>query len=358
MNINSNKYNWWTLLLVACAILSACEKQPASTQNAISFGSGRKQAPSTINANARLWGYTTGTNGYWVFAGATTDGLTEGADAEYTKNESTGTLTPGVTRYWADNQTYNFYSVWPVVTTGNGISDIAFDKANSQLSFTADISNQNDNTDFCIAAALDEEGGADRNTAVQMTYKHALSKVQFYGFSSTANIEAQLTKFTIRVPKSATAVCTLEEDTKERTTKNDVTTEYPLTITYTFVDSDDNTTNGVDSINLASTLPEDLPEGQDYFSLNVHDATTNPNGTQVLEKLVLPMQQGGTFHVAATYKIGNNTKTVETDITATWQPGKNYIYKFKIQPAGPIIFADEVIINDWDEEIPAGDVQF
>lgn len=352
MNINSNKYNWWTLLLVACAIFSACEKQPASTQNAISFGSGRKQAPSAINANARLWGYTTGTNGYWVFAGATTDGLTEGADAEYTKNESTGTLTPGVTRYWADNQTYNFYSVWPVVD-GNGISDIAFNKANSQLSFTADISNQNENTDFCIAAALDEEGGADRKDAVKMTYKHALSKVQFYGFSSTAGIKAQLTNFTITVPKSATAVCTLTKDTKERTTENDVTTEYPLTITYTFVDSD-NTKNGVDSILLVS----ELPTGQKYFSLNVQDATTNPNGTFVLEKLVLPMQQGGTFHVAATYKIGSNTKTVETDITATWQPGKNYIYKFYIQPAGPIIFADEVIINDWDEEIPAGDVQF
>lgn len=358
MNINSNKYNWWTLLLVACAIFSACEKQPASIQNAISFGSGRKQALNTINANARLWGYTTGTNGYWVFAGTTTDGLTEGEEAEYIKNESTGTLTPAVTRYWADNQFYNFYSVWPVVTTGNGISDIAFNKTNSQLSFSADISNQNENTDFCIAAALDEEGGADRTKSVQMTYKHALSKVQFYGFSSTADIEAQLTNFTIRVPKSAKAVCTLNKDTEERTTdENNVTTEYPLTITYTFEDSD-NTKNGVDSINLASTLPEDLPEGQDYFVLDVHDEKTNPNGTFVLEKLVLPMQQGGTFHVEATYKIGNENKTVKTDITATWQPGKNYIYKFKIQPAGPIIFADEVIINDWDEEISAGDVQF
>ena len=349
MNINSNKYNWWTLLLVACAILCACEKQPASTQNAISFGSGRKQALNTINA--RLWGYTTGSNGYWVFAGATTDGLTEGEKAEYNTDENS--LIPAVTRYWADNQTYNFYSVWPVVDE-NGISDIAFNKTNSKLSFSADISNQNGNTDFCIAAALDEEGGADRKDAVQMTYKHALSKVQFYGFSSTAGITAQLTNFTISVPKSANAVCTLTTNTLAATE----TTENALDINYTFVDSDNNTTNGVDSINLASTLPEDLPEGQDYFSLNVHDATTNPNGTFVLEKLVLPMQQGGTFHVAATYKIGDNSKTVETDITATWQPGKNYIYKFKIQPAGPIIFADEVIINDWDEEIPAGDVQF
>ncbi len=333
MNINSNKYNWWLLLLVACAIFSACEKQPASTQNAISFGSGRKQAPSAINA--LLWGYTTGTNGYWVFAGATTDGLTEGAGAEYNTDENS--LIPAVTRYWADNQTYNFYSVWPVVAD-NGISDIDFDKENSKLSFSADISNQNGNTDFCIAAAVGEEGNADRERAVQMTYKHALSKVQFYGFSSTSGITAHLTNFTITVPKSANAVCTLEEDTKERTTENDVTTEYPLDITYTL---------GTETSSLSST-------GE--FALQ--DETTNPNGTQVLEKLVLPMQQGGTFHVAATYKIGNNTKTVKTDITATWQPGKNYIYKFKIQPAGPIIFADEVIINDWDEEISAGDVQF
>lgn len=342
MNINSNKYNWWTLLLVACAIFSACEKQPASTQNAISFGSGRKQASSTINANARLWGYTN--SGDVVNAGAV---IFDGVEAEY-KDEI---LTPGVTRYWADNQTYNFYSVWPVVDD-NGISEIAFNKANSQLSFSADISTQNENTDFCIAAAVGEEGGnadRERERAVQMTYKHALSKVQFYGFSSTADIEAQLTNFTIRVPKSATAVCTLTTNTIAATDA----AENALDINYTFVDSDNNTTNGVDSISLES----ELPTGQEYFSLNEQNATTNPNGTFVLEKLVLPMDTG-TFHVAATYKIGDDTKTVETDITATWQPGKNYIYKFKIQPAGPIIFADEVIINDWDEEIPAGDVQF
>ena len=341
MNINSNKYNWWTLLLVACAILSACEKQPtASTQNAISFGSGRKQASSTINANARLWGYTN--------AGAV---IFDGVEAEYTKNESTGTLTPGVTRYWADNQTYNFYSVWPVVAD-NGISDIAFNKANSELTFKiADISAQNDNTDFCIAAAVGEEGGADRTKSVKMTYKHALSKVQFYGFSSTAGITAQLTNFTITVPKSATAVCTLTTNTLAATE----TDENALDIKYTFVDSD-NTKNGVDSISLASTLPEDLPEGQDYFVLDVHDEKTNPNGTQVLEKLVLPMETG-TFHVEATYKIGNENKTVKTDITAIWQPGKNYIYKFYIQPAGPITFGT-VTVNDWVDFEEEEKVQF
>lgn len=341
------KYKWMCVAVICCAMFAACEPtEVASDQNPISFGSGRKQAPNTFNA--LLWGYTTGTNGYWVFAGATADGLTEGKNAEYI--ESSKTLTPDVIRYWADNQTYNFYSVWPVFTD-NGISSIAFNKTNSQLSFKVDI---NDNTDFCIAAAVGEEGNADRERAVQMTYKHALSKVQFYGFSSTAGIEAQLTNFTIRVPKSADAVCTLTEDTKERTTENDVTTEYPLTITYTFGDSDNNAENGVDSTSLSSTLSD----GQEYFSLNEQNEDTNPNGTQVLEKLVLPMQQGGTFHVEATYKIGNNTKTVKTDITATWQPGKNYIYKFYIQPAGPIVFDDEVIINDWGTETEAGDVQF
>ena len=329
MKNSIKKYNWWTLLLVACAIFCACEQQQTSTQNAISFGSGRKQALSTINA--RLWGYTN--SGDEVNAGAV---IFDGADAEYIETDEI--LTPAVTRYWADNQIYNFYSVWPVVAN-NGISDIKFNKTNNQLTFSADISNQNDNTDFCIAAALEEDGGADRTDAVQMTYKHALSKVQFYGFSSTAGITAQLTNFTITVPKSANAVCTLNENTEERTTdENNVTTEYPLDITYT----------------LASETSSLSFTGE--FALQ--DETTNPNGTFVLEKLVLPMQQGGTFHVAATYKIDNNTKTVETDITATWQPGKNYIYKFKIQPAGPIIFADEVIINDWDEEILAGNVEF
>lgn len=343
MNISNNKYKWWLLLFVCVALINACEKQPtASTQNPISFGSGRKQV-GEFNSNALLWGYTN--NGNVVNGGSV---IFEENEAKYNGEN----LIPDVTRYWADNQTYNFYSVWPVVddNDGNGISNIAFDKINSKLSFSADISAQNENTDFCIAAAIGEDGGADRDDAVQMTYKHALSKVQFYGFSSTAGITAQLTNFTITVPKSATAVCTLTTNTIAATDA----AENALDINYTFVDSDNNTTNGVDSTNLASTLPE----GQDYFALDVQDETTNPNGTFVLEKLVLPMQQGGTFHVAATYKIGDSFKTVETDINATWQPGKNYIYKFYIQPAGPIIFADEVIINDWDEEIPAGDVQF
>jgi hypothetical protein len=299
-------------------MFAACEPtEVASDKNSISFGSGRKQALTPINANARLWGYTNSEN--VVNAGAV---IFDGVDAEY-KGEI---LTPAVTRYWADNQFYNFYSVWPVVD-GNGISDIAFDETNSQLSFEVDI---NENTDFCIAAAVGEEGNADRERAVQMTYKHALSKVQFYGFSSTTGIHAELINFTITVPKSATAVCTLNEDTEERTTdENNVTTEYPLDITYTL---------GTETSSLSST-------GE--FALK--DETTTPNGTQVLEKLVIPMQNG-TFHVTATYKIGDSSKTVETNIEANWLPGKNYIYKFYIQPSGPIIFGDKIEVRDWDDE--------
>ena len=333
MKCSMLKYKWMYIAVFCCAMFAACEQTSnVPDENApISFGTGRTHASGEYNA--KLWGYTIGTNGYWVFAGTTTDGLTDGENARYDAADES--LTPAVTRYWADNQTYNFYSIWPIVPQST-VSSVKFNKSNSQLSFSyGSIERQ---LDLCLAAAINEQGGADRNTPVQMTYKHALSKVQFYGFSSTAGITAQLTNFTITVPKSATAVCTLTEDTEERTTdENNVTTEYPLDITYTLAS---------ETSSLSST-------GE--FALQ--DETTNPNGTQVLEKLVLPMQ-GGTFHVAATYKIGNNTKTVETNITATWQPGKNYIYKFKIQPAGPIVFADEVIINDWDEEIPAGDVQF
>ncbi len=319
------KYKWMCVAVLCCAMFAACEPtEVASDQNPISFGSGRKQA--LINTiNARLWGYTTGTNSYWVFAGDTEDGLTEGENAEYI--ESSKTLTPNVIRYWANNQFYNFYSVWPVVD-GNGISDIAFNKTNSQLSFKADIANQNGNTDFCIAAALDEKGDADRKDAVPMTYKHALSKVQFYGFSSTTGTTAKLTNFTITVPKSATVLCTLIEDTKadKKDAEGNITTAYPLDITYTL---------GAETAQLSSTGEFDL-----------QDNITNANGIKVLEKLVLPMQDG-TFHVEATYKIGDNTKTVKTDIEATWLPGKNYIYKFYIQPSGPIIF-EVVKVEPWD----------
>jgi hypothetical protein len=51
-------------------------------------------------------------------------------------------------------------------------------------------------------------------------------------------------------------------------------------------------------------------------------------------------------------------KTATLPSTTKLEMGKSYIFQFSIQPAGPIVFDNEVIINDWDDEIPAGDVQF
>ena len=332
MKNSIKKYKWWSVLVFCAAMVCACEKQPIATiNNPISFGSGRTHVSGEYNA--KLWGYTTGDNGYWVFAGTTTEGLTEGVGARY--NSADNFLTPAVTRYWADNQIYNFYSVWPVVAN-NGISDIKFNKTNNQLTFSADISNQNENTDFCIAAAIGEESDADRDSAVNLTYKHALAKVQFFGFSSIST-PAELTNLTITVPSSATVTCTLTDDTKKATE----TDENSLDIDCDYGE------------NTNCELSSSLSEGQQYFTLN-QKSGSNSAGTKVLEKLVLP-KYSGTVHVSATYKVGNDTEEVETDITVDWQPGKNYIYTFEIQPSGPIIFGNTVMVEPWDKNDTSND---
>ena len=340
MKCSMLKYKWMYIAVFCCAMFAACEQTSniPDEKAPISFGSGRTHVSGEYNA--KLWGYTTGTNGYWVFAGTTTDGLTEGVGARY--NSADNSLTPDVTRYWADNQIYNFYSVWPVVAN-NGISDIKFNKTNNQLTFSADISNQNENTDFCIAAAIGEQGNADRTTAVNLTYKHALSKVQFRGYSSTS-VDAQLTELKITVPTSATAVCTLTDDTKadEKDDSGNITTAHPLTITYTL-----------------GTATQELKKTGTTYTLPANpDKLTSITGTNVAEWLVFPQTSGlGEITISVTYILGDGSdatkiKTVSTklpiDKTTSWQPGKRYIYDFYIQPSGPITFGT-VTVKDWEQ---------
>ena len=329
------KYKWMCLVLACCALFAACE--PASVavdeKTPITLGSGRTHATAMTNANALLWGYTQGTNGYWVFAGTTTDGLTEGENAQYVEDAEGNYLLPAVTRYWADNQTYNFYSVWPIVAQST-VQSVKFNQTNSQLSFSYGTITQQ--VDLCVAAAIGELGGSNRNTAVNLVYKHMLSKVAFRGYSSIA-LDAKLTKLEIVVPEGATAQFTLTSDTEEG--ENKELTAY----TYDFAKTND-------AINTATLAKEGT------FTLPANpDKLESIAGTDVAEWLVFPKAiVAEEITIRATYLLGdgsdtNNTKTVESTLPATtWQPGKRYIYDFYVQPSGPITFGTFEIRN-WEE---------
>ena len=327
------KYKWMCLALACCALFAACE--PASVavdeKTPITLGSGRTHATAMTNANAKLWGYTTGSAGYWVFAGATAGGLTEGENAEYNTDENS--LIPAVIRYWADNQTYNFYSVWPIVAQST-VQNVKFNQANSKLSFSYGTITQQ--VDLCVAAAIGEQGGSNRDAAVNLVYKHMLSKVAFRGYSSIA-LNAKLTKLEIVVPEGATAEFTLTSKTEEGEGKE--LTAY----TYDFAKTND-------AINTATLAKEGT------FTLPANpDKLESIAGTDVAEWLVFPKAiVEKEITIRATYLLGDgsdatNTKTVETTLPATtWQPGKRYIYDFYVQPSGPITFGT-FEISDWEE---------
>lgn len=327
------KYKWMCVVLACCALFAACE--PASVavdeKTPITLGSGRTHATAMTNANAKLWGYTTGNAGYWVFAGATADGLTEGENAEYNTDENS--LIPAVTRYWADNQTYNFYSVWPIVAQST-VQNVKFNQADSKLSFSYGTITQQ--VDLCVAAAIGEQGGSNRGDTVNLVYKHMLSKVAFRGYSSIA-LDAKLTKLEIVVPEGATAQFTLTSDTEEGEGKE--LTAY----TYDFTKTND-------LINTATLTQEGT-----FTLLANPDKSESIAGTDVAEWLVFPKTiAANEITIRATYLLGdgsdtNNTKTVESTLPATtWQPGKRYIYDFYIQPSGPITFGT-FEISDWEE---------
>ena len=344
MKNSIKKYKWWSVLIFCAVMVCACEKQQIATSsdNPISFGSGRTHATSMSNANAKLWGYFTDATTYtsntgWVFVGGSvdTDGWVVGENAEFGENGTNKYLLPAVTKYWADNQTYNFYSVQPVVDAPNTpVTGVKFKQTTKELSFYYnDINSQ---VDLCIAAAIGEQGNADRTTAVNLTYKHALSKVQFRGHSSIA-LEAKLSKLEIEVPEGATAQFTLTADTKEGEGKELTAYAYDFT-----------KTNGV--IDIATLTNEGT------FTLPANpDKSTEITGTEVAEWLVFPKTIiEGEIKIRATYLLGDgsdtsNTKTVETAIPATtWQPGKRYIYDFYIQPSGPITFGTYEI-REWED---------
>ena len=347
MKCSMLKYKWMYIAVFCCAMFAACEPAtidtPSDDKNAINFGGGRTHATTMTNANAKLWGYTTGTNGtngYWVFAGTTTGSLTEGENAQYVEDANGDYLLPAITRYWADNQTYNFYSIWPIVGQTT-VQNVRFNKSNSQLSFSYGSIEQQ--VDLCVAAAIGEDGGADRSTDVNFTYKHALAKVQFRGFSSTS-IAAKLTELKITVPSSATAVCTLETTTlaDEKDANGNITTAHPLTIAYTL-----------------GTGTQELAETGTTYPLPANpDKSTSIEGTNVAEWLVFPQTSGlDEITISATYILGDGsdatkTKTVSTtlpiDKTTSWQAGKRYIYDFYIQPSGPITFGT-VTVKNWEE---------
>ena len=69
--------------------------------------------------------------------------------------------------------------------------------------------------------------------------------------------------------------------------------------------------------------------------------------------MVFPQEvTSNTIQITVTYNTTSESDKTKSAYlpTLTWEAGKSYLYKFKIQPSGPIIFGNTIEVTDWDNE--------
>ena len=326
-------------LLISASLLVACEKDPIDTKgNAISFNNSPARAavvPDVDNGledNARVWGYyVNNSETTWVWGNATAG---EKANLEIETDENNnltgGLVINGNTKYWFDG-TYDFFSVYSEKFI-KGALEPTF--SNGRLSFDYSIEDQKE---LRYACHINTTGTTDRTNKVDFNYQHLLSKIKFQGFSTDANNSIIVTKVEISsIPQQAKVSLNIA-DANEDNTKS-LTATYDKVGTSTGLTTENSTTDNVSDWECNST-----------------------EGCVVFEKMVFPQEvTSNTIQITVTYNTtseSGKTKSAYLPVSI-WEAGKSYIYNFKIQPSGPIIFDEEVIINDWDKAVEAGDVQF
>ena len=348
------KYKWMCIAVLCCAIFAACE--PASdiptAQTPITFSNGPARAQQVLAsaANARIWAYyttsTTPATTYDVYGsitGNTTASQTpstptgKGENASLTITDTNGNLTGallvnGNTKYWT-NGTYDFFSIYSekfknTDTNTEPIFDINTD--NGTLSFSYDITDQQE---LRYACHLNTEGTAIRPDKVDFNYQHLLSRVKFQGFSTDSESPITVTSVSVaNVPSKATV--SMNIGGVSTTDAKSLTATYSVSTTDKF------------------TISNSSADGM---------ICNNTNGYIVLDKMVFPSNEALkdlTFSV--TYNTSSETNKTKTATLQgyNFEAGKSYLLKFYIQPSGTIVFANEVIINDWGETDAEIDIQF
>lgn len=329
-------------LLISASLLVACEKDPIDTKgNAISFNNSPARAavvPNVQNGlvdNARVWGYyVNGSNTTWVWGNATTT-VGEKANLEIETDENdnlTGEgelIINGNTKYWFDGR-YYFFSIYSEKCI-NGALEPTF--SGGTLSFDYNISDQEE---LRYACHLNTEGTTTRTANVDFNYQHLLTKIKFQGFSTDANNSITVTKVEISsIPQEATVSLNIAGATAD--TKS-------LTATYA---NKEGTSTGLATENSSGWVC-DKDNGyvvfeKMVFPQSVTATTENPEGQTI---------PYGAVKFTVTYNTSSETGKTKSAFlpSSTWEAGKSYLYKFKIQPSGPIIFGNTIEVTDWDNE--------
>ncbi len=374
------KYKWMCVAVFCCAMFAACEPTgvdtSASDKNLITFG-GRKNAYMTQidKPNAKMWGYyvndgETAIN--WVFGSEANNTLSGVESKVYEKTENNETKwvidIASPTKYWTTG-TYDFFSLYseegdiPTMTRKNNLP-----------TFTYDIESQHE---IRLAKALGVDGGeslgyADSNASkgngpVPFQFNHILSRIKFRGSSSIESMPIQMTKFIVIATK--TAEYAIADDVTCTTATE--TVRLPYADGVNVVKNEDgfkykDGTEVLDGGNIVTSLKyTELPYAPTLADGKVlekieGEAENRAETDEDYGWLVFPTT-ADKISIIVEYVDNQGIitkKTATLPSTTTLEMGKSYIFQFSIQPAGPIVFDDEVIINDWGTETDAGDVQF
>ena len=328
-------------LLISASLLVACEKDPIDTKgNAISFNNSPARAavvPNEQNGlvdNARVWGYyVNNSETTWVWGNATAG---EKANLEITTDENDnltgGLIINGNTKYWFGGE-YDFFSIYSEKCI-NGVLEPTF--SGGTLSFDYNISDQKE---LRYACHLNTVGTTIRTDKVDFNYQHLLTKIKFQGFSTDASNPITVTKVEISsIPQNATVYLNIAGAT-EADTKS-LTATYAKVGTSTGLTTENPTTDNVSDWECNSTEGCVVFEKM-VFPQSVAATTANP------EEQTIP---DGAVKITVTYNTSSETGKTKSAFlpSSTWEAGKSYLYKFKIQPSGPIIFGNTVTVEPWE----------
>lgn len=376
------KYKWMCVAVICCAMFAACEPTgvdtSASDKNLITFG-GRKNAYMTQidNPNAKMWGYyVDGDETTWVFGSEASNTLS-GVDSKVYEKEENGTTKwvidiESPTKYWTTGK-YDFFSLYSEEGAIGAIP--AMTRKNNLPTFTYDIESQHE---IRLAKALGVDGGtslgytnsnaSNRTEPVDFTYNHILSRIKFRGSSSVEDMPIKMTKFIVTATKTAeyaiaaNVTCTLATSTVQLPYADGVNV-VEKTDGFKYKDATEVLKDGENIVTSLkyTELPyaEALADGKVLKKIEVTEGTAAET-TEDYGWLVFPTS-ADEISIIVEYVDNQGIitqKTATLPSTTKLEMGKSYIFQFSIQPAGPIVFDDEVTINDWGTETEAGDVQF
>ena len=330
-------------LLISASLLVACEKDPIDTKgNAISFNNSPARAAKVEapNDNARMWAYYYNTDNSTTITKMVygTESAPELATlSNINTTEGTASLTVnGNTKYWFVG-TYNFFSIYSDDFKNGNLSDATLNTSTHTLTFNYDIINQKE---LRYATALNEDGGnaitsdgaSNRTDPVELNYKHLLSKIKFQGFSTDASNPITVTKVEISsIPRQAKVSLKIADATGIDT--KSLTAIYDKVGTSTGLTTENNSGWVCDKDNGYVVFEKMV------FPQSVTATTENPEGQTIPD---------GAVKFTVTYNTSSETGKTKSAFlpSSTWEAGKSYLYKFKIQPSGPIIFGG-VSVTDW-----------